>query len=269
MPDKERVWCKSPTPQHRAFFLKQLKREKHVSGCKDDPTCEERDALDELRRYASSAVEPDEISRGGMMMKYILKLGGKACACNKCSSLMRSDCYEENTRCCDYFGEITARNQDGCKECELKGESASGSMPSLVDEGSNSNDNEQGREVTATGSRETAADNDIGSSRVRQLDGAVITQDKSLLYDKIFLTPTGAPCVRLALAGQTTPEGCTKKFRHEVSTLAKIPFPAGYFQRLENLVAAIRLMGRRVVVVVKTYTERPTTDSHSLLKMDT
>ena len=49
-------------------------------------------------------------------------------------------------------------------------------------------------------------------------------------------------------------EGCTKKLRQEVSMLhvTRIPFPTGHFQRLEHLVAAIRLMGRNVVVVVCT-----------------
>ena len=37
-------------------------------------------------------------------------------------------------------------------------------------------------------------------------------------------------------------EGCTKKLRQEVSMLTGIPFPAGHFQHLEHLVAAIRLM---------------------------
>ena len=45
-------------------------------------------------------------------------------------------------------------------------------------------------------------------------------------------------------------EGCTEKLRQEVSRLTKIPFPTGHFQRLEHLVAAIRLMGQNVVVVV-------------------
>ena len=47
-------------------------------------------------------------------------------------------------------------------------------------------------------------------------------------------------------------EGCTKKLRQEISMLTGIPFPTGHFQRLEHLVAAIRLMGRNVVVVVCT-----------------
>ena len=47
-------------------------------------------------------------------------------------------------------------------------------------------------------------------------------------------------------------EGCTKELRQEVSMLARIPFPTSYFQRLEHLVAAIRLMGRNVVVIVCT-----------------
>ena len=47
-------------------------------------------------------------------------------------------------------------------------------------------------------------------------------------------------------------EGCTKKLRQEVSMLTGIPFPAGHFQHLEHLVAAIRLMRRKLVVVVCT-----------------
>ena len=47
-------------------------------------------------------------------------------------------------------------------------------------------------------------------------------------------------------------EGCTKKLRQEVSTLSGIPFPTGHFQCLEQLVAAVRLMGRNVVVIVET-----------------
>ena len=47
-------------------------------------------------------------------------------------------------------------------------------------------------------------------------------------------------------------EGCTKRLRQEVSKLTGIPFSTGYFQYLEHMVAAIRLMGRNVVVVVET-----------------
>ena len=49
---------------------------------------------------------------------------------------------------------------------------------------------------------------------------------------------------------QEAREGCTKKLRQEVSMLTGIPFPTGHFQRLEHLVAAIRLMGQKFVVVV-------------------
>ena len=47
-------------------------------------------------------------------------------------------------------------------------------------------------------------------------------------------------------------EGCTKRLRQEVSTLTGMPFPTGHFRCLEQLVAAVRLMGRNVVIVVET-----------------
>ena len=64
-------------------------------------------------------------------------------------------------------------------------------------------------------------------------------------------------------------EGCTKKLRQEVSKLTGIPFSTGYFQCLERLVAAIRLMGRNVVVVVETKNICPITGFHTPIRLTT
>ena len=64
-------------------------------------------------------------------------------------------------------------------------------------------------------------------------------------------------------------EGCTSKLRQEVSKLTGIPFSTGYFQRLEHLVAATRLMGRNVVVVVETENSCPMTGFHMPIRLTT
>ena len=107
MSDKERVWCKSPTPSQCALGLKQLKKGKHVSR-QQGPTRKEEDALDKLRRYARN-VQPtddtnlDEVSKEDAT-RCILIVGDKVRSCNNCSRLVWNDGQEEGTECWESRG---------------------------------------------------------------------------------------------------------------------------------------------------------------------